>query len=457
MGTVSRWWPPRSARGRDAAADGPRPSGRRLPGRVRLPPRVRRPASTASAPVLEIIRRRNRPVVVQTLRSAGAATLAYLVALVLSGNERPLLAPLTTILVVQVTLYATLTAGLRRVVAVVGGVLTAVLFAVLVGFSWWSLGSLILASLILGQLLRVHQFVPEVAISGMLVLGLGAVSETAEGRVVETLIGAAVGIGVNLVLAPPVFVQPAGGAIAGLASRMSRLLTRVGGELRQGATLQQTAAWLQEARDIDQEIMRVDGELTQAEESLRLNPRAARALHSGMVLRTGLETLEHCAVTLRGLCRSLTDLSQEQTRTTSLYGSEVASALNELLDRLADGVDSFGRMLAAEVSAGAERAESELDDALTEARGFREWIADLLLAETGRDPETWELHGALLATVDRLLDELDLEKRAEQRVAAMDSSRGTLRATRATRTMLGRLRTGVRAARSRASLARNRH
>lgn len=410
---------------------------------------------SAAAPVLEVIRRRNEPVVVQTVRSAGAATIAYLAALWLSGNERPLLAPLTAILVVQVTLYATLTAGLRRVVSVIGGVLTAALFAALVGFSWWSLGTLILACLILGRLLRVQQFVPEVAISGMLVLGLGSVSATGVGRVVETLIGAAVGVLVIVVFAPPVFVQPAGGAIAALARRLSRLLRRVGRELREGATLKQAAAWLQEAREIDHEIMRVDDELTRAEESLRLNPRAVWALHLGMVLRSGLETLEHCAVTLRGLCRSLTDLSQEQTRTTSLYGSELASSLNALLNRLADGVDSFGRMLAAEVSAGAERAEAELADALTEARALREWIAELLLAETRRDPETWELHGALLANVDRLLNELDLEKRVEQRIAAMDNKRRPFGS--ATRTVLGELKAGARAVRTRMPLHRTLH
>lgn len=415
---------------------GPRRRGARLP-----------PATTG--PVLEIIRRRNRPVVVQTLRSAGSATVAYLAALWLSGNERPLLAPLTAILVVQVTLYATVTAGLRRVVSVIVGVLIAVLFAAFLGFSWWSLGILILACLTLGQLMRVQPFVPEVAISGMLVLGLGSVSATALGRVVETLIGAAVGVLVNLVFAPPVFVQPAGGAIAELADRLSRLLARIGRELREGATLAETTDWLQESRDLDQEIMRVDDELRRAEESLRLNPRAVRAPHTGMVLRSGLETLEHCAVTLRGLCRSLTDLSQEEGRSPSLYGTEIAFSLNGLLDRLADGVASFGRMLAAEVSEGGDRAESQLAEALTEARALREWIAELLRAETGRDPETWELHGALLANVDRLLNELDLEKRAEQRIAAMDSSGS--HAMRATRTLLGELGMSLRAARRRAS------
>ncbi|HEV7626219.1 MAG TPA: aromatic acid exporter family protein, partial [Streptomyces sp.] len=84
-------------------------------------------------PVAELVRRRNDPAVVQTLRSTVAAVLSYLAALWLSKAQVPLLAPLTTLLVVQVTLYATLTRGIRRVNAVVAGVLVAVGFSSLVG------------------------------------------------------------------------------------------------------------------------------------------------------------------------------------------------------------------------------------------------------------------------------------------------------------------------------------
>lgn len=365
-------------------------------------------------PVLEVMRRRDRPVVVQTLRSALAATVAFLAAVWLTDNPRPLLAPLTALLVVQVTLYATLTAGVRRVVSVVAGVLLALAFAALVGFSWWSLGLLILLCLIAGHLLRVEQFVPEVAITGMLVLGVGSATTMGMDRVLETMIGAAIGLVVNVVIAPPMFVQSANAAIDDLARKLSRLLAKVGAELREGESSKKTGSWLQEARDLDQEIIRVEAELSRAEESLRLNPRALRSLHTGIVLRSGLETLEHCAVATRGLCRALVDLSRERGRHPSLYGQEITSASQDLLSHLAQAAASFGRLLTAEISEGADRAEADLDRMLIMAREHREHIDDLLLAETDRDPETWELHGAVLAHMDRLLNELDLQKRAEQ-------------------------------------------
>ncbi|MFD7100724.1 aromatic acid exporter family protein, partial [Streptomyces xanthophaeus] len=115
-----------------------------------------------------IARRRREPVAVQALRSTAAAVISYLVALRLSSEPTPLTAPLTALLVVQVTLYSTLKTSVRRVNSVVVGVLIAIGFSVLVGLTWWSLGLLILASLVVGHLVRVDEFVPEVAISAML-------------------------------------------------------------------------------------------------------------------------------------------------------------------------------------------------------------------------------------------------------------------------------------------------
>ncbi|WP_229900375.1 aromatic acid exporter family protein, partial [Streptomyces capoamus] len=136
--------------------------------------------------LLRLAKRRREPVVVQTLRSATAATIAYVIALRLSPEPAPLTAPLTALLVVQVTFYATLTNGIRRVNSVVAGVLVAIAFSVLVGLTWWSLALLIVAALAVGHLVRVDEYVAEVAISAMLVLGVTTVGFTAWARIVET-------------------------------------------------------------------------------------------------------------------------------------------------------------------------------------------------------------------------------------------------------------------------------
>jgi len=393
------------------------------------------------AALTRVLKRHNDPVVVQSVRSTVAGVLAYVVALELVPNPVPLTAPLTALLVVQVTLYTTLTTGIRRVLSVIAGVLIAVGFSDLIGLTWWSLGLIILASLVVGHMIRVDEFIAEVAISGMLILGVSNPGHEGADRVVETLIGAVVGVLLNALLPPPAFVEPAGEAVQELAAGLRRLLLRIGRELRAGASREQTVAWLHQARRLDNEIARFDESLRRAEESTKLNPRVRRTegAMARLILRSGLDTLEVCTVVLRTLCRSLADLSEQRRGRQPVYEGDLAAVLDELLTHIADAVDSFGRLITAQVTAGAERAEAELERALLDGRADRDRVAAALRAEAdaGGAWDGWELHGALLANLDRLLDELDVEKRSRWLAAQLDSV-GSVRRKRSVRVRVRR-------------------
>ncbi|MFB7373421.1 aromatic acid exporter family protein [Streptomyces sp. NPDC056222] len=375
-------------------------------------------------PLADLLARRRDPVVVQTLRSTAAATISYVVALQLSSEAAPLTAPLTALLVVQVTLYSTLKTGIRRVNAVVVGVIIAIAFSALVGLTWWSLGLIILASLVVGRFVRVDEFVPEVAISAMLVLGVTQVTNTAWDRVLETLIGAVVGLLFNILLVPPVWVGSAGESIEDLARRMRQLLLRMGEEVATQAPVAYAAARrhearLHEARRLDNDVADVDAALRQAEDSLRLNPRVKEGLLHRVVLRTGLDTLEICAVVLRVLARTLADLAKER-REEELFPRDVAIALEDLLARVADALVSYAVLVTARVSANADAAEERLAGELVATRAVRDHVADLLLRGVLRDPRQWQLHGALLAEIDRILDELDPGHRGRRLMEELD-------------------------------------
>ncbi|MGW7575881.1 FUSC family protein [Streptomyces sp. NPDC054765] len=372
-------------------------------------------------PLLDLVRWHSEPVVAQTLRSTVAAVISYVVALLLSSEPAPLTAPLTALLVVQVTLYTTLTTGVRRVNAVVVGVVIAIGFSSLVGLTWWSLGLIILASLVIGRFVRAGEFVPEVAISAMLVLGVTTtrVAATAWDRVLETLIGAVVGLLFNMLFVPPLWVQPASESIEGLAARMRRLLLSLGDEVAGHTPVAEAAARLHEARQLDHDIVQVDAALRQAEDSLRLNPRVKEGLLSRVVLRTGLDTLEISAVVLRTLCRTLTDLAKERTDE-PLFPPAIATALRELFRHMARAVESFAVLITTQVSANAEEAEDRLAQELAASRESRGIVAHLLLDSVQEHPRQWQLHGALLAEIDRILDELDVAKRSERLVEELN-------------------------------------
>jgi uncharacterized membrane protein YccC len=371
------------------------------------------------AALVRFVKRRRDPVVVQTLRSAAAATIAYVIALRLSPEAAPLTAPLTALLVVQVTLYATLTNGVRRVNAVVAGVLVAIAFSLLVGLTWWSLGLLILASLGVGHLVKVNEYVPEVAISAMLVLGVTTVGDTAWARVLETLIGAVVGLGCNLLFAPPVWVDEAGESIEGLARRVRQLMLSMGEEAAGRTPVEHATERLHEARRLDHDIVEVDAALKQAEDSLRLNPRVREGLLHRVVLRTGLDTLEICTVVLRVLARTLTDLAKER-ESERLFARQAGAAVEQLLSEIADAVVSFAVLVTTDVSRSAESAEERLASQLRHAAATRDKLAQLLLEEVQRDARQWQLHGAVLTEVNRILDELDTEHRSRRLLEELD-------------------------------------
>jgi hypothetical protein len=372
-----------------------------------------------AASLARFVKRRRDPVVVQTLRSAAAATIAYVVALRLSPEPAPLTAPLTALLVVQVTLYATLTNGIRRVNSVVAGVFVAIAFSLLVGLTWWSLALLIVAALGVGRLVRVDEYVPEVAISAMLVLGVTTVGNTAWARVVETLIGAVVGMACNLLLAPPVWVDEAGESIEGLSRRVRQLMLRMGEEASGRTPVEHATARLHEARRLDHDIVEVDAALRQAEDSLRLNPRVREGLLHRVVLRTGLDTLEICTVVLRVLARTFTDLAKERDPE-PLFAPQTGEAVEQLLSEIADAVVSFAVLVTSHVSASAESAESRLATELRQAAATRDKLGQLLLEEVQRDARTWQLYGAVLTEVNRIIDEMDTEHRTRRLFEELD-------------------------------------
>ncbi|WUK34005.1 aromatic acid exporter family protein [Streptomyces sp. NBC_00370] len=374
-----------------------------------------------SALPADLVRLRRDPTVAQTLRSVVAATISYVVALRLSNEAAPLTAPLTALLVVQVTLYSTLTTGIRRVNAVVTGVLMAIAFSALVGLTWWSLAILLLAALVVGRFVRAGEFVVEVGISAMLVLGVTQVANTAWDRVLDTLIGAVVGLLFNVLFVPPVWVSTAGESIEGLARRMRQLILRVSEDLSAPKPVGLAAARLHEARRLDNDIAEVDASLRQAEESVRFNPRVREGLLHRVVLRTGLDTLEICTVVLRVLARTLTDLAKAR-REEPLFPEEIGTALEELLGHLADAVVSFAVLVTSDVSASAEMAEGRLAEDLAAATASREEVAQLLLLRIQERPRQWQLYGAVLTEIDRMLDELDMENRSQRLMEELDRS-----------------------------------
>lgn len=367
------------------------------------------------------------------LRLTVAAVASFVVASALFPRTQPLLAPLTALLVVQVTPVSLLASGLDRVVSVVAGVSLAVGFSAVVPLAWWSLGLLIALSLMIGQALRLRSNLIEVAISAMLVLGVGSLDAESAGweRISVTLVGAAVGVAANLLFPPKVASGDAGNAIRSLADELNRLLSRAAREVVEPSGSEVAAratGWLDEARRITHDIPRVGAALLQAEQGRRLNVRALGTPDAGPGLRQGLESLEHSAVALRSMFRTVHDATRDPTWPEDEVGAAVIAGLAQLFCDLAAGVAAFGELVRTEASpeqTGSAAQVGQVQEALEGLHEARARLSDLLLVDTA--PVLFELHVSLLATVKRLLSELDLGERMRRQGSAATSSRGVRR------------------------------
>jgi uncharacterized membrane protein YgaE (UPF0421/DUF939 family) len=358
---------------------------------------------------------RGTPLGWRTVKTTLAAVLAYeLARRLLRGGPVPLLAPLTALLVAQITVVETLKSGLERVGSVVAGVLIAVMLSKVVGLTWWGLGIVIFASLIVGELLRLGDQRIEVPISAMLVLAVtGQTQVAAQSRILETLIGAVTGVALNAALGPPVYVRPAADAVSNLSNHLAGLLQAMGEELTEGWSSERARGWVHQMGELDRPLRSAEAALTRGEESLRLNPRRRRVLQGTLSLRAGLAALEHVAVQIRGICRDLADLA-ERVEERGQAEPEILIALGRLLVELGGGVAAFGQLVAPDI-AGPPREAVPLHIALEIARTHRDVLAELMLVDARTDPELWHVQGSLLANADRLLREIDLERGADAR------------------------------------------
>jgi len=346
------------------------------------------------------------PLGLRTAKTTLAAVISWELASRLPGSQPPVLAPLTALLVTQLTLVKTITGSLQRVASVTAGVLLALAAADLLGLHWWSVGLVIFVSLAVGQVLKLGTHRIEMAVSALLVMTLGGTAGVARTRVLETLIGAGVGVLVNAVLVPPVYIRPASEAIYGLADEMAKGLEGAAADLSEGWSGEDAYERLLEARELDGEVGETREAISRAEDSLRLNPRRRLVGDPSDELREGMSTLEHSVILVRGIMRSLVDLDTVSGGRGP--GPALATAIRDLLVELADAVRTFGERVAASVP-GPEANQAPLLRALARARAGRDRLAKTMTAGPRAEPEAWPVHGHLLANVDRLLSELDPE------------------------------------------------
>ncbi|MDQ2757272.1 MAG: aromatic acid exporter family protein [Actinomycetota bacterium] len=350
----------------------------------------------------------------QIARLTAAAVVSYVTANRFSPGIVDLTAPLTALLVVQASTVGTLQMGLVRVGAVLTGVLVAVGVASSIGLTWWSLAIVIATSLTLAKILRLGEQSLEAPISAMLILAVSSPELAAEVRMVNTLIGAVVGIAFSLLVPVTIPNARARGAVRAVARSQAGLLSEVALSVASRTPHpEEVTAWLTWAEHIDRDIDAAASSVEAVEQGRKLNPLAlaSATVHHG--LADALSRLERCLAAVRALLSVIAlqvpPIGDAAERPVAV---ELRRAFAAVLDDLASGLRSFADLIDAEYGQGpAERVDEALGRTLEVVRESRAVVTELMLIDV--DPrqhaDLWMLQGSVLAAVEHVLRQLDLE------------------------------------------------
>ncbi|WP_396668423.1 aromatic acid exporter family protein [Microbacterium sp. R86528] len=224
------------------------------------------------------LRASRRAPLLQVAKSAIATAAAWIIAGWLVPGQPPVFAAIAALLVVQPSLNQSLAKAIERSVGVIAGVVIASTLGIVFGDETWVVVTAIVIALLLAWALKMTAGTAnQIAISAILVLALATTSPSyAFDRILETLIGAVIGVIVNLALVPPVVVAPAAIAVNNLGAELAASLDRLGDALQQEQTNASLEELLLTARLMKPMRDAAETAIADGAESLTLNPRAGR-------------------------------------------------------------------------------------------------------------------------------------------------------------------------------------
>ena len=291
-------------------------------------------------PLLPSLRSTARSPILQVLKTSVAVIAAWLLCSALFTQQAPIFAAIAALLVVQPSVNQSIAKGLERSVGVILGVVLAYGIGFAFGTSAWVVLAAIVLALVFSWVLKLGPgSANQIPISAMLVLSLGGLQlEYAIDRILETIIGAAIGLAVNVLIVPPVALQPAHLAVARLTREVAAAMERLAVALSVETPLDELDGIREKARALRKTRDTATDAVARGAESLTLNPRRGR---NRALLERDAELLDRLTILVTrvmGMTRAVRDNYQP-----SLITDPAIVEIAEELRRAAHDVRLLGR------------------------------------------------------------------------------------------------------------------
>ncbi|HEX4790259.1 MAG TPA: aromatic acid exporter family protein [Actinospica sp.] len=345
---------------------------------------------------------RERDAFVQTAKAAVASGLAWVVAAGLIDVKDPVLASVAALVTVQVTVYQSLWRAVQYSAGIVAGMVAALAIGAGLGVNVLTMSLVVVAGLVLGRTLRLGTQVNQVAVTALLVLSFGG--NYGYTRVYDSIIGAAVGVAVNALIAPPAFSRTAAKELADLADDLATLTARVAKAVRGGWSHEDAQKWLARSRELSADARAPRKIAQQAEEAVKFHPRRSAHLTEVHRVDEAAVALDHLSTQLNSLMRGLSDMRATFSPVPEKL-REVPEEMALLLDDTAKAMSAFGRLQLPDKAS--IRVYEELSELIKRSKPHARKAAQVMHPDEDAPTLVWSVHGALLDDARRMLRELD--------------------------------------------------
>ncbi|MDN3238122.1 FUSC family protein [Glycomyces tritici] len=336
---------------------------------------------------------------VQALKAAIATVLAWFVAAHVLTLPQPYLAPWAALAVVRPTVHWSVLTGLRQMAAVGFGVLVAVLAVAVTPGKELALAVGVPVAFLVSCWPRLSDQGLYVPFTALFMIAVDSVQEPfVLVRLLETALGAGIGMGVNLLIKPPARVLSVGGRIRRDGAAAVDLLREIAAALREDAGHEGARTWSAQAKRLSDHSTETRSALHRARDSLRLNPQTTGEYTDALDrFNAAFELNQRVGRSTRALADLLDGparVAMPDHSLESAYRQDCATAIDA-------ATDAYEQQLTRLLSNGdREPVDLEPADAALAALERRTHTADA-------DGPTTEVQATALVAVRRLRSDLD--------------------------------------------------
>jgi hypothetical protein len=318
-------------------------------------------------------------------------------------------APWVAVVLVESTVYRSIAHGLQQLAAFAMGTAAATAGALALDGTMAAMALILPVVLLLAQWQRLGAQGVYAATGALFVLTGGQPGlASSAARLAEAVFGAVVGIVVNALIRPPVYLRDTRAALEEASREARAILEAVADALAAGEWDPHAAGECHEralrlARLVDQARSAIGW----GRESMRVNPRGRRSqalTPPGQAYDDALAVLDHVAVHTAAVTRTVLEAA-ERDGTTLRPEPRITGPYADFLRHTARAVGLYGQARFAE-DAGGRSVDRALGEAVAELRRVLGALHRSLPDTARDDPAALATHGTLLAQARRLADQL---------------------------------------------------